>query len=54
MVPFTFDDEFIEALRATLPELPDARKERFVSGYGLPQPAATVLSGDLDLGAAFE
>ena len=26
MVPFTFDDAYIEAVRARLPELPDARQ----------------------------
>jgi len=54
MVPFTFDDEFIEVLRAALPELPDARKERFVSEYGLPRRDAAILAGDLELGAYFE
>jgi aspartyl-tRNA(Asn)/glutamyl-tRNA(Gln) amidotransferase subunit B len=54
MVPFSFDAVFIEALRATLPELPDARKERFAAEYGLPRHDAAVLSGDLELGAYFE
>jgi aspartyl-tRNA(Asn)/glutamyl-tRNA(Gln) amidotransferase subunit B len=29
------EDEFIEAVRATLPELPDAKRQRFVDALGL-------------------
>jgi len=54
MVPFTFDDAYIEELRASLPELPDARRERYATEYALPRHDASVLSGDLELGAYFE
>ncbi|MDO8963422.1 MAG: Asp-tRNA(Asn)/Glu-tRNA(Gln) amidotransferase subunit GatB [Coriobacteriia bacterium] len=54
MVPFTFTDAWVEALRGSLPELPDARKERFRSAYGLPAHDATVLAGDLALAAYYE
>jgi len=54
MVPFEFSEEFIESIRARLPELPDAMKNRFMSDYGLPVHDATVLSGDLDLSEFFE
>jgi aspartyl-tRNA(Asn)/glutamyl-tRNA(Gln) amidotransferase subunit B len=54
MVPFTFDDDFIEQLRASLPELPDARRERYARAYALPSDDASVLSSDLGLGAFFE
>jgi aspartyl-tRNA(Asn)/glutamyl-tRNA(Gln) amidotransferase subunit B len=54
MVPFTFDDDYIEELRASLPELPDARRERYEREYALPSQDASVLAGDLDLGAYFE
>ena len=54
MVPFEFSDEFIEAIRERLPELPDAMKARFVRDYGLPAHDAVVLTGDLDLAEFFE
>ncbi|MDO8916324.1 MAG: Asp-tRNA(Asn)/Glu-tRNA(Gln) amidotransferase subunit GatB [Coriobacteriia bacterium] len=54
MVPFTFDDDFIEGLRASLPELPDARRARYARAYALPGNDASVLSSDLGLGAYFE
>ena len=54
MVPFTFDDAYVERMRATLPELPDARKARFIADYGLPVHDATVLTGDLALAAFYE
>jgi aspartyl-tRNA(Asn)/glutamyl-tRNA(Gln) amidotransferase subunit B len=53
-VPFTFDDAWVERMRATLPELPDARKARFIAAYGLPARDATVLTGDLALAAFYE
>jgi aspartyl-tRNA(Asn)/glutamyl-tRNA(Gln) amidotransferase subunit B len=34
--PLTVDDERIAAIRKTMPELPDARRARFVEAYGLP------------------
>ena len=35
MVPFEFAEEYVECIAAKLPELPDAKKERFVAEYGL-------------------
>src|SRR5262249_28809172 len=35
LVALHFTDEVIEAARAALPELPDAKRERFVAQYGL-------------------
>jgi aspartyl-tRNA(Asn)/glutamyl-tRNA(Gln) amidotransferase subunit B len=54
MVPFEFSDEFIESIRARLPELPDARRARFMSDLGLSAYDASVLSGDFDLADFFE
>ena len=54
MVPFSFEPAWIEGLRATLPELPDARKRRFMDAYGLPSHDATVLTEDLSLAAFYE
>jgi aspartyl-tRNA(Asn)/glutamyl-tRNA(Gln) amidotransferase subunit B len=35
LLPLELDDEMIERIRLTLPELPDAKKHRFTDGYGL-------------------
>jgi aspartyl-tRNA(Asn)/glutamyl-tRNA(Gln) amidotransferase subunit B len=44
LVPLVFDDAWIEAARASLPELPEARRRRFVQEYGLPEYDAAVLT----------
>ncbi len=54
MVPFTFDDAYIDRVRTRMPELPTARRDRFMRDLGLPQHDATVLSGDLALAAFYE
>ncbi len=53
MVPFTFDDAFVEAVRQGLPELPDARKARLAAHYGIPAHDARVLSEDRELEAYY-
>ncbi|HEY0975761.1 MAG TPA: Asp-tRNA(Asn)/Glu-tRNA(Gln) amidotransferase subunit GatB [Solimonas sp.] len=47
LLPVVCTREYIDAVRATLPELPDAKKARFVSQYGLPAYDAGVLTGDV-------
>ncbi|KAB8142029.1 Asp-tRNA(Asn)/Glu-tRNA(Gln) amidotransferase subunit GatB [Chloroflexia bacterium SDU3-3] len=42
--PLVLSDEWIEARRAELPELPDARRERFVSQYGISAADAETLT----------
>jgi aspartyl-tRNA(Asn)/glutamyl-tRNA(Gln) amidotransferase subunit B len=54
MVPFEFSEEYVEAARARLPELPAAMRSRFATDYGLPVHDATVLTGDLAMAALFE
>ena len=49
LVPLQFEKNWIEALRATLPELPMARAARFVSDYGLPEYDAGVLTASKGL-----
>jgi aspartyl-tRNA(Asn)/glutamyl-tRNA(Gln) amidotransferase subunit B len=44
----------VDRVRAALPELPAARRARFVSQYGLPAYDAAVLTQDVDLAAYFE
>ena len=43
LLPLELDDAFIDGIRAGLPELPDAKKQRFVEQYGLSAYDAGVL-----------
>jgi aspartyl-tRNA(Asn)/glutamyl-tRNA(Gln) amidotransferase subunit B len=43
LLPLELDDAFIEAIERTLPELPDAKKARFMRAYGLSDYDAEVL-----------
>jgi len=54
LVPVVVDDEWIEKVRRELPELPDAKKARFMAEYNLPERDALVLTGSKDLAAYFE
>jgi aspartyl-tRNA(Asn)/glutamyl-tRNA(Gln) amidotransferase subunit B len=44
LVRLVIDEEWKEAIRASLPELPDARKERYMNQYGLSNYDANVLT----------
>ena len=46
LMPVTFTDEDIEAIRATLPEQPEAKRARFVADFGLTAYDAEVLTAD--------
>ena len=52
--PLVVDEARIEAVRRTMPELPDARRRRFVTGYGLPEYDAGVLTQSAALADYFE
>jgi aspartyl-tRNA(Asn)/glutamyl-tRNA(Gln) amidotransferase subunit B len=54
LLPVEIDDVFIEAVRKTLPELPDVRKARFVSEHGLSEYDAGVLTASRELADYFE
>jgi aspartyl-tRNA(Asn)/glutamyl-tRNA(Gln) amidotransferase subunit B len=54
LLPVEIDAPFIEAVRATLPELPDQKAERFARDFGLSTYDAGVLSASRELGAYFE
>jgi len=43
LVPIVLKDEFIEEVKRDLPELPEAKRDRFVSQYGLTQYDAEIL-----------
>jgi len=54
LLPVVISDAHIEQLRANLPELPDARQQRFMAEYELSQYDATVLSADASTASYFE
>ncbi len=54
LLPVEIDEAFINAVRATLPELPDEKAARFAGAFGLSAYDAGVLSASRELGAYFE
>ncbi|MFT5720737.1 MAG: aspartyl-tRNA(Asn)/glutamyl-tRNA(Gln) amidotransferase subunit B [Motiliproteus sp.] len=54
LLPIIIDTEYVEAIRLTLPELPDARHARFLEHYGLSDYDAGVLSAYRDTADYFE
>jgi len=54
LLPLALDEAWIAALRAQLPELPDAKKARFVAEYGLRPEDADVLVADRATAEYFE
>ena len=54
LLPLVIEEKWIEDIRASLPELPDAKKKRFMSEYGLTAYDARVLSGDTEAATYFE
>jgi aspartyl-tRNA(Asn)/glutamyl-tRNA(Gln) amidotransferase subunit B len=54
LLPLELDEAEIEALKAALPELPDAKKARFVGDYGLSAYDSDVLVADRETAVFFE
>ncbi len=54
LLPLELDPEWVAALRADLPELPDAKKARFVADYGLRVEDADVLVAERATAEYFE
>ncbi len=54
LLPLEFDQAYVDALAAALPELPDAKRARFVADLGLSPYDADVLTSDKDSAAYFE
>src|SRR5574340_900147 len=54
LLPVKLDDDWIETVRATLPELPAAMQARFRKDYGVSAYDASVLTGSRALAAYFE
>jgi len=54
LLPLTLDPQWIAGLRAELPELPDAKKARFVLEHGLSRDDAAVLVAERETALFFE
>lgn len=54
LLPVILDDEYIEGVRAQLPELPAARSQRFIEQYGLSDYDANILSDNTATAHFFE
>lgn len=54
LIPIDFDAEYIVQMRAALPELPLARKQRLMEQYGLPAADAAQLAADRATADFFE
>ncbi|MFP7494423.1 Asp-tRNA(Asn)/Glu-tRNA(Gln) amidotransferase subunit GatB [Terribacillus saccharophilus] len=54
LVPLYIDDAWKERIRASIPELPDARKARYVNELGLPAYDAMVLTLSVEMSDFFE
>lgn len=54
LLPVVFDDAYIDEIRSRMPELPDARKQRFIEQYGLSAYDAGIIASNADMAAIFE
>ena len=54
LLPLLIDDAWVERTRVSMPELPAAKKLRFVSDFGLSNYDATTLTASLDVANFFE
>lgn len=54
LLPIILKQKFIDGIKATLPELPDKRKSRFISEFELSTDDATTLVSDIETADFFE
>ncbi|MEM9811208.1 MAG: Asp-tRNA(Asn)/Glu-tRNA(Gln) amidotransferase subunit GatB, partial [Pseudomonadota bacterium] len=54
LLPLELEQSYVDTIRADLPELPDAKKARFVRSYGMTEYDAGVLTADVSDAAFFE
>ncbi|HTR13245.1 MAG TPA: Asp-tRNA(Asn)/Glu-tRNA(Gln) amidotransferase subunit GatB [Roseiarcus sp.] len=54
LLPLELDSEWVDALAAYLPELPDAKRARFIANYGLTAYDASVLVAEKETADFFE
>ena len=54
LLPLQLTQDYVDAIRAALPELPDDKKRRFIADYGLSPYDASVLVAERDTARFFE
>ncbi len=54
LLPLELEDDFLEACRASLPELPDAKRKRYAEQLGLSDYNAATLTAEVESFARFE
>ncbi len=54
LLPIILDEEFVQGLKESLPELPDQKKKRFMENYGLSKYDAAVMTSDIKTPTYFE
>ena len=54
LLPLELDDAFLEECRASLPELPDAKRHRYETALGLSAYNANALTADVEVARQFE
>jgi len=54
LVPIMVEQKWIDEIEASLPELPDIKRKRFISGYGLPEYDADLLTSERAVADWFE
>lgn len=54
LIPLVLEDELVDRLRSEMPELPDAKKKRFMDDFGLPAYDATQLVAEKEIADYFE
>ncbi|MGH1465218.1 MAG: Asp-tRNA(Asn)/Glu-tRNA(Gln) amidotransferase subunit GatB [Cognatishimia sp.] len=54
LLPLEIEQDWVDDIAKTLPELPDAKKARFVGDFGLSEYDASVLTADVENAAFFE
>ena len=54
LLPLEIEQVWVDGIKATLPELPDAKKARFIKDFSLSDYDASVLTADVDAAAYFE
>ncbi len=54
LAPIVIDDEWVESIRQSLPELPEKKRERFIADYKIPEYDAQVLTASKMLGDYYE
>lgn len=54
LVPISMTEDFIENIRQDMPELPEAKRQRFITEFALPEYDARVITESPELAAYFE